>query len=68
MVGFWILSYASSLNVPGYHFHFVSDDRRHGGHVLDHGDLRAQQLEGEVQRESDLGQPKSAGLRQQAAG
>jgi acetolactate decarboxylase len=54
MVGFWTPSYASSLNVPGYHFHFVSDDRRHGGHVLDHGDLRAQQLKVEVQRESDL--------------
>ncbi|CAN5366158.1 acetolactate decarboxylase [soil metagenome] len=24
----------NSLNVPGYHFHFVSADRRHGGHVL----------------------------------
>ena len=54
MVGFWSPSYASSLNVPGYHFHFVSDDRRHGGHVLDHGTLRAQQLTVEVQRESDL--------------
>jgi acetolactate decarboxylase len=54
MVGFWTPSYASSLNVPGYHFHFVSDDCRHGGHVLDHGDLRAQQLKVEMQRESDL--------------
>ena len=54
MVGFWTPSYASSINVPGYHFHFVSDDRRHGGHVLENGDLRAQQLTVEVQRESDL--------------
>jgi len=54
MVGFWSPRYASSLNVPGYHFHFVSDDRRHGGHVLDHGDLRAEQLTVELQRESDL--------------
>ena len=54
MVGLWSPSYASSLNVPGYHLHFVSDDRRHGGHVLDHGTLRAQQLTVEVQRESDL--------------
>lgn len=23
-----------SLNVPGYHFHFVTRDRKHGGHVL----------------------------------
>jgi acetolactate decarboxylase len=54
MVGFWTPSYASSINVPGYHFHFVSDDRRHGGHVLENGTLRAQQLTVEVQRESDL--------------
>jgi acetolactate decarboxylase len=54
MVGFWTPRYASSLNVPGYHFHFVSDDRRQGGHVLDHGTLRARQLTVEVQRESNL--------------
>lgn len=54
MVGFWTPSYASSINVPGYHFHFVSDDRHHGGHVLENGTLRAQQLTVEVQRESDL--------------
>jgi acetolactate decarboxylase len=54
MVGFWTPSYASSINVPGYHFHFVSDDRRHGGHVLENGELQAQQLTVEVQRESDL--------------
>jgi len=54
MVGFWTPIYASSINVPGYHFHFVSDDRRHGGHVLENGTLQAQQLTVEVQRESDL--------------
>jgi len=35
IVGLWTPGYASSFSVPGYHFHFISDDRTHGGHVLD---------------------------------
>ena len=29
MVGFWTPEYAKSLNVPGYHLHFISADRAH---------------------------------------
>jgi acetolactate decarboxylase len=35
LVGFWAPGYARAVSVPGYHFHFISDDRRIGGHVLD---------------------------------
>jgi acetolactate decarboxylase len=35
LVGFWTPTYASAFNVPGYHFHFLDDDRQFGGHVLD---------------------------------
>lgn len=35
LVGFRCPPYAKALNVPGYHFHFLSDDRKHGGHLLD---------------------------------
>jgi acetolactate decarboxylase len=35
MVGFWCPGYARGFNVPGFHFHFISEDRRIGGHVLD---------------------------------
>jgi acetolactate decarboxylase len=35
MVGFWTPDYATGLNVPGYHFHFLTADRTGGGHVLD---------------------------------
>jgi acetolactate decarboxylase len=35
LVGFWTPSYAKSITVPGYHLHFISEDRRSGGHVLD---------------------------------
>lgn len=27
--------YIGSLNVPGYHFHFITADRKSGGHLLD---------------------------------
>jgi acetolactate decarboxylase len=35
LVGFRFPDYARGLNVPGYHLHFISDDRATGGHVLD---------------------------------
>lgn len=35
LVGFWCPSYVGGINVPGYHLHFISDDRTMGGHLLD---------------------------------
>ena len=35
IVGFYSPAYAKGIGSPGYHFHFISDDRLHGGHVLD---------------------------------
>lgn len=35
MVGFRTPAYMAQLNAAGYHFHFLSDDRRAGGHILD---------------------------------
>jgi acetolactate decarboxylase len=35
MVGFWSPQYVNGVNTPGWHFHFISADRTHGGHVLD---------------------------------
>lgn len=34
MVGFRMPSFLGQVNVPGYHFHFLTADRKHGGHVL----------------------------------
>jgi acetolactate decarboxylase len=34
MLGFRFPDYAEGLEVSGYHLHFISDDRRRGGHVL----------------------------------
>lgn len=35
LVGLWSPAFASSFSVPGYHFHFLSKDRKKGGHVLE---------------------------------
>ncbi len=35
IVGFWTPAYARTIGIGGYHLHLVTDDRRHGGHVLD---------------------------------
>lgn len=48
LVGFWTPDYAKTLNVPGYHLHFISDDRRHGGHLLQ---CRGKDLHLQIQRE-----------------
>jgi acetolactate decarboxylase len=35
LVGLWSPGFSSAFSVAGYHFHFISDDRAHGGHLLD---------------------------------
>lgn len=35
LVGYWLPAYFKSVSVPDFHFHFISDDRSKGGHVLD---------------------------------
>jgi acetolactate decarboxylase len=35
LVGYWFPEYLSTLNAPGYHLHFISDDRRTAGHLLE---------------------------------
>jgi len=37
IVGFWCPEYVSGINVKGYHLHFISDDRKSGGHILSCG-------------------------------
>lgn len=35
MAGFWLPGYVKDINATGFHLHFISDDRKSGGHVLD---------------------------------
>lgn len=50
LVGFWTPEYAKTLNVPGYHLHFISTDRTRGGHLLQ---CRGKNLRLQIQREGD---------------
>jgi acetolactate decarboxylase len=50
LVGFWTPEYAKTLNVPGYHFHFITYDRSRGGHLLQ---CRGADLRLQIQREGD---------------
>jgi len=45
MVGIWAPEFSEGLNVPGYHFHFITEDRKAGGHILD---LQADEAEAKV--------------------
>ena len=35
LVGLYCPNYMGGLNTPGWHFHFISDDREQGGHILE---------------------------------
>jgi acetolactate decarboxylase len=35
LVGIWAPQFSSALNIVGYHFHFLSEDRTKGGHLLE---------------------------------
>jgi acetolactate decarboxylase len=35
LIGLWSPGFSSAFSIPGYHFHFLSKDRQHGGHLLD---------------------------------
>jgi len=50
LVGFWSPEYVKTLNVPGYHLHFISNDRTHGGHLLQ---CRGRGLHLRIQREGN---------------
>lgn len=42
IIGFRCPDYVKGINVPGYHLHFLSDDKSKGGHVLSFNTVKAQ--------------------------
>jgi len=44
IVGFWFPEYMKTINVPGFHFHFINNSRTKGGHLfnmkIDSGSLK----------------------------
>jgi acetolactate decarboxylase len=61
LVGLWSPGFSSAFSITGYHFHFLSEDRQMGGHLLDFesGPL---QLEMEVLTDFHLALPETAGF------
>ena len=51
LIGFWTPTYARTLNVAGYHLHFLSADRTRGGHLLG---VQADKLTASLHLETDL--------------
>ncbi len=41
LVGFRLPQYLKGVNAAGYHFHFITSDRKAGGHVLDRAFLNS---------------------------
>lgn len=36
LIGYRVPPYLKAVNIPGYHYHFLTADRKGGGHVLDY--------------------------------
>jgi acetolactate decarboxylase len=51
LVGLWSPGFSSAFSVAGYHFHFISNDRQHGGHLLD---VEADQLSIRIESLTDF--------------
>ncbi|MEM7550939.1 MAG: acetolactate decarboxylase [Bacteroidota bacterium] len=47
LVGFFLPDYLNGINASGFHFHFLSDDRKWGGHLLE---LNGKHLKIEIAR------------------
>src|SRR5262245_27018304 len=63
MAGFWSPPYARSINITGWHLHFLSNDQTGGGHVLD---CQGTGLRAEIQElgEVRIAMPETAALLQ----
>ena len=59
IAGFFTPEYMDGVNVPGFHLHFLTEDRAHGGHLLD---CRTSRVKIEVHQtpEFELGLPETA--------
>jgi len=56
--GFWLPQYLDDINVTGFHFHFISDDKKSGGHVLE-CNLKNVQLEIDYIRDIEISLPET---------
>lgn len=55
VIGVWVPQYLEGINMPGWHIHFLSDDRKRGGHLLELAVTKASgKLESYARFEMDL--------------
>ena len=64
IAGFRCPGYVKGINVPGYHLHFISEDRKTGGHLLECG-VRDVRIEIDYTSEFHLTLPGSTEFYQQ---
>ncbi len=58
IIGFYTPEYAEGLNVPGYHLHLITADRKAGGHILDLA-LNSSDVQIDITPEFDMVLPTS---------
>ncbi len=58
LVGFRSPKYLQNLNVNGYHFHFLSENRKNGGHLLD-GFFKNAKVEVEILSDLKIDLPRT---------
>lgn len=62
LIGFWCPDTVGSINVPGYHLHFISDDRTKGGHLLNISFDSAKAISDETRFfDMEIGEPAASG-------
>jgi acetolactate decarboxylase len=59
VIGFFVPTFFSGLNVPGFHLHYLSDDLRSGGHILDFTLAADASVEYDITPEFDMVLPTS---------
>ncbi len=65
LVGFRMPQYLKSVNVVGYHFHFITSDRKAGGHLLE-GQFLNPEVEVETLRDWHIALPGNTAFAQAA--
>lgn len=63
LVGFRTPNYMQGINVSGYHLHFITENRKTGGHLLD-GKFQNVQVEIDAKSDIKIALPKTTQFEQ----
>lgn len=59
LVGFYCPDYIGDINARGHHFHFISDDKKWGGHVMDFESSSALEVQTDTKTKYEFDLPVS---------